>query len=242
MFFVFNRKKINSYLISLGTVIMLFSVSLIANNNINKTVQTSTNVVEIPINKVETETKQIAISINCVENADNIDSILDSLSKMKAKATFYITGEFATSYKESVKKIISNGNEVGSLSEKYCHLKDKSAEEVQKQMSSATKKIEDITNVKVKTFRAPYGEFNNVILEQAQNQGLVAVKWSIDSLDYNGLNEEEMLERINESLTPGGIILMHNTGKYTADSLEKIIYTLQQRGYNFTTVSDLVCK
>ncbi len=240
MFFVFNRKKINSYLISLGTVIMLFSVSLMVNNNINKTVETSTNILDFPICKIETERKEVAISINCIENAENIDSILDSLSKMKVKATFYITGEFATSNQKAVKKIISNGNEVGNLSDKYCHLKEKSAEEVEKQISEATKKIESVTNIKIKTFRAPYGEYNKVILEQAQSQDLVPVQWNIDSLDYNGLNADEMWERINENLTPGGIILMHNSGKYTANSLEKIIYNLQQKGYEIKTVSDLI--
>lgn len=240
MFLVFNKKKINSYLISLGTVIMLFSISLIATKNIDNIVKTSTNAIEVPICKVETEGKEVAISINCIENAENIDSILDSLSKMKVKATFYITGEFATQYQEAVKKIISNGNEVGNLSNQYCHLKDKSAEEVKKQISEATKKIETVTNIKLKTFRAPYGEYNKVILDQAQEQGLIPVQWNIDSLDYNGLNEDEMWERINENLTPGGIILMHNSGKYTADSLEKIIYNLQQKGYEIKTVNDLV--
>lgn len=240
MFFVFNKKKINSYLISLGTVIMLFSVSLLASNNMDKVVETSTNTIEVPICKVETERKEIAISINCIENAENIDSILDSLSKMKVKATFYITGEFAVKYQDAVKKIISNGNEVGSLSDKYCHLKDKSAEEVEKQISESTKKIEAVTNIKVKTFRAPYGEYNNVILNKAQNQGLIPIQWNIDSLDYNGLNEDEMCERINENITPGGIILMHNSGKHTADSIEKIIYNLQQKGYEIKTVSNLV--
>lgn len=239
MFFVFNKKKINSYLISLGTVIMLFSVSLMVNNNINKVVETSTNTIEVPICKVETERKEVAISINCVENAENIDSILDSLSKMKTNATFYITGEFATKYQETVKKIISNGNEIGNLSNQYCHLKDKSAEEVEKQISEATKRIETVANIKVKTFRAPYGEYNKVVLDKAQGQGLIPVQWNIDSLDYNGLNEDEMWERIDENLTPGGIILMHNSGKYTADSIEKIIYNLQQKGYEIKTVSDL---
>lgn len=189
MFLVFNKKKINSYLISLGTVAILFGISIMATNNITNTIETSGQITEFPINKVETERKAVAISINCSENVENIDSILDSLSKMKAKATFYITGEIASNYPDAVKKIISNGNEVGNLSDEYCHLNQKSV---------------------------------------------------IDSLDYNGLNGEEMWKKISENLTSGSIILMHNSAKYTSSSLEYIIYNIQEKGYELTTVSNLV--
>lgn len=54
MFFVFNKRKINSYLISLGMVAILFSVSAITTNNL-KTVDTSTNIVQNLISNETTE-------------------------------------------------------------------------------------------------------------------------------------------------------------------------------------------
>ena len=66
------------------------------------------------------------------------------------------------------------------------------------------------------------------------------VQWNIDSLDYNGLNGEEMCERINETLAPGSIILLHNSAKYTAESMEKIIQNIQKQGYQLVTTSDLL--
>ncbi len=239
MFFVFNRRKIQSYLISLGMVIMLFSVSIFVSNN-NKTLLTSSKILEYPINKIETERKEVALSINCIENVDNISSLLDSLSKMKAKATFYITGELASKYPEEIKKIVSNGNEIGNLSYNYVSLENKSEEDVAKQISDCTKILEKISGEQITTFRAPYGEYNDTIIKQARNQNLSVINWNIDSLDYNGLDEEEMMERINKNLSPGSIILMHNSGKNTAQSLENILYNIEQQGYKITTVSDLI--
>ena len=239
MFFVFNKRKIQSYLISLGTVIMLFSTSLFVANN-NKTLLTSSEIVKYPINKVETEIKKVALSINCIENVDNISSLVDSLSKMKAKATFYITGELALKYPEEVKKIVNNGNELGNLSYKYVSLEDKSGQEIEKQISECTKVLEKISCTKIKTYRAPYGEYTDIIIQQAQAQNLSIVQWNIDSLDYNGLNEDEMLERINKNLSPGSIILMHNSAKNTAQSIENILHNIIEQGYEITTVSDLI--
>lgn len=54
MFFVFNKRKINSYIISLGMVAILFTVSAITTNNL-KTVDTSTNIVQNLISNETTE-------------------------------------------------------------------------------------------------------------------------------------------------------------------------------------------
>lgn len=54
MFFVFNKRKINSYLISLGMVAILFTVSAITTNNL-KTVDTSTNIVQNLVSNETTE-------------------------------------------------------------------------------------------------------------------------------------------------------------------------------------------
>lgn len=241
MFFVFNKRKINSYLISIGTVIVLFTISMIANNGINNVIATSAKSVKSNlIYKVETQRKKVAISINCSENAENISGIIDSLSKMKAKATFYITGEWAQKYPDEVKKIINNGNEIGNLSYHYTNLKKKKKEEIREEISKCTEQIEKITNKKITTFRAPYGEIDNTIVEEAKAQNLITVQWNIDSLDYNGLNSEEMCGRINDGLMPGSIILLHNTGKYTNNSIEDIIHNLQQQQYEVCTVSELI--
>ena len=51
MFFVLNKKKINSYLLSLGMVAILFTVSVIRANNL-KTVDTSTNIIQKTTNEI----------------------------------------------------------------------------------------------------------------------------------------------------------------------------------------------
>lgn len=104
MFFVINRKKIGSYLVSLGTVLMLFVASISITNN-NKTLATSGNTVNM-------QEKNVTIGINCIESVENIDSIVKFLSKEKIKAIFYITKNFQESNKEQINSIIEHGNKV----------------------------------------------------------------------------------------------------------------------------------
>lgn len=241
MFFVFNKSKIKSYLISLSTIVILLMLSVILQNNMsNKVLSTSIETEKMPICKVDTKEKEIALTINCIENVDNIDDIVDTLSKMHAKATFFVPGELIEKNPNAIKKIINNGNEIGNLSDKYVNLKQMKKEEIKKQIQDCNKKIEGLTMQAPKLFRAPYGEYSNDMIEEANNQGMKVVGWNIDSLDYNELSGEEIWERINENLTSGSILLVHN--EYIQTSLEGILHNIEQQGYKILTVSELISK
>lgn len=239
MFFVVNKEKIVSYLISVGTVAILLVVSVAMQSSINKNViQTSGNTVETPIFNINNEEKNVSITINCVQNMDNIDNIVDTLSKMHVKATFFVTGDIVDKYPKEVKKIVDNGNEIGNLSNKYTSLKNLSKDEIEKQIQECNDKIEKLTSVKPKLFRIPYGEYNNTILDIAKKMNMNVIAWDVDSLDYNELSDDEVCERISDNIKSGSIILMHN--EYIKSSLETVIHNIQELGYNIETLSEIL--
>ena len=51
-----------------------------------------------------------------------------------------------------------------------------------------------------------------------------------------------MWARLENKLQNGDIILMHNGTKHTADALDRIIYNIQEKGYEIVPVSDLIYK
>ena len=91
MFLIYNKDKIISALIALSTVLVLFLVAAtIKTNNIQKTIQTSSNASKLlPIYAVKTNKSDVALTINCAWNADDIDLILETLAKNQVKATFH---------------------------------------------------------------------------------------------------------------------------------------------------------
>ncbi|MBO5413881.1 MAG: polysaccharide deacetylase family protein [Clostridia bacterium] len=111
MFIVFNREKINTYLISLATVIILFSMAFMFVDD-NQTIETAASTRQLPIYNVATEEKKVAFTMNCAWNADDIDSILETLSKHNVKITFFMVGDWVQKYPEAVKKIHEAGHEI----------------------------------------------------------------------------------------------------------------------------------
>ena len=49
-------------------------------------------------------------------------------------------------------------------------------------------------------------------------------------------------KKVIENTEPGSILLFHSSAKYTPENLPKIIETLENKGYKFVTVGDLIYK
>lgn len=115
-----------------------------------------------------------------------------------------------------------------------------SKEENIKQIEECSKKIENIANVKTNLYRTPYGEYNDTVIEAANEAKHNTIQWNIDTLDYNSLTGDQMWERINKKIQNGSIILMHNGTENTALSLDMIIKNIKNKGYEICKVSDLI--
>ena len=87
MFLVFNKEKIETYLVSILTVAILIGVASIDSQ---KVIPTSAQERCLPIYNVQTEEKKIAFTMNCAWNADDIDQILEILKNNDTKITFFI--------------------------------------------------------------------------------------------------------------------------------------------------------
>lgn len=246
MFMVINKSKVVSYAIVFSTVVVLFVMSVaMQKNNItngtNNTIETSAGTKkELPIYSVETEEKKVALTINCAWNADDIDKILEVLEKNNVKLTFFMVGDWVEKYPEETKKIYNAGHEIGNHSFSHPHVNNLSAQENENEILKCSKLVEALTGEGTKLYRAPYGEYNDTVIKSARNVNHEVIQWSLDTLDYQGLDGSQMLDRLNTKINAGSIILMHNGTEHTADSLEMLITNIRDKGYEVVKVSDLI--
>ena len=239
MFFVFNKEKIQTYIVSVLTVAVLITI---ANVGKVETIQTSSQEKELPIYNVQTDEKKVAFTMNCAWNADDIDNILETLQNNNVKITFFLVGEWVDKYPEAVKKIAEAGHEIGTHSNTHPHVNKLSAEKNLEEIKLSVNKIEKITNKKVELYRPPYGEYNDIVIRTAKNNGYYPIQWNLDTLDYKGLTGDEMWKRIRNKILNGSIILSHNGTKNTANSLDGLIKNIKSQGFELVTVSELIYK
>ena len=239
MFLVFSKDKIQTYIVSVLTVAVLIGVASIGNI---RTITTSATTKLLPIYNVQTDKNKVAFTMNCAWNADDIDSILDTLKNNNVHITFFVVGNWVDKYPEAVKKIYEAGHEIGSHSNTHPHVNNLSAEKNLEEINSSVSKIEKITAQKTNLYRAPYGEYNDTVIQTAQENGYYTIQWNLDTLEYEGLTGDEMWNKIKNKLEKGSIILSHNGTKHTADSIDMLIKNIKSCGYEITTVSDLIYK
>lgn len=198
MFFVLNKQRIYTYLVSIVTVVLLFCVaSSLNNNSTGNTVQTASTAQKLlPIYNVQTEENKVAFTMNCAWNADDIDSILKTLQENEVKITFFMVGDWIDKFPEAAKKISDAGHEIASHSDTHPHVNQLSYEKNIEEIEKSNDKIEKITGSRTKIYRAPYGEYNDTVIKAAQDKGYYTIQWNLDTLDYTGLTRRRNVETI----------------------------------------------
>ena len=130
----------------------------------------------------------------------------------------------------------------GTHSNTHPHVNKLSYEENVEQLEKSNEKIENLIGQKTNLYRTPYGEYNNTVIQSAEDKGYYSIQWNLDTLDYKGLTGEEMWDRIKNKLSKGSIILSHNGTKNTANSLDMLIKNIKKEGYEIVKVSDIIYK
>ncbi|MGN1126590.1 MAG: polysaccharide deacetylase family protein [Ruminococcus sp.] len=222
-------------------LIALIAIGIITNTGL-KAVSTVTEQKELPIYSVETEKKQVSISFDAAWGDEQTHALLDILKEYNVKSTFFLVGDWVDKYPDDVKDIYDAGHDIGNHSDTHPHMTEMSTEEQQKQIEACNEKIKKITGKKPKLFRAPYGDYNNSVVQSVKNLNMYCVQWDIDSLDWKDPSPSEMVDRIVPNLQNGSIILMHNGAKNTPEALPMIIEAVREAGYEFVPLSKLVCK
>ena len=194
----------------------------------------------VPIYRVDTEEKQVAISFDAAWGADKTQEILDILKEYNVTATFFLVGFWVDKYPEMVKTIDDAGMEIGTHSNTHPDMAKLDASTIRSELETCMNKITDITSKEVKVFRAPYGSYNNTLLKTASDLGLQTVQWDVDSLDWKGLSASEVTDRVMKHTQNGSIILMHNNADHVCDSLRLTLDWLTMKGYKVTSVGELI--
>ena len=195
---------------------------------------------KVPIYSVDTSEKQVAISFDAAWGADKTEEILEILDEFDVNATFFLVGFWVDDYIDMVKKIDEAGCEIGTHSNTHPDMVKLDIESVSEELSTSVSKIEAVTGKKVTLFRAPFGSYNNQLLEVAESMGLKTIQWDVDTLDWKGLSASEINSRVLSKVQNGSIILMHNNSDHVLDGLRLILTTLKNKGYQIGSIGELV--
>ncbi len=193
---------------------------------------------KLPIYCVDTSDKKIALSFDAAWGNEDTKKIMDILDKHKVHVTFFMTGGWVESYPDDVKMIAGHGHDLGNHSQNHKQMSKLSLEECKQEIQSVHDKVKEITGKEMILFRPPYGDYNDTLITATEECGYHAIQWDVDSLDWKDYGVDSIIKTVCEHkhLGNGSIILCHNG----ADALDTLITTLQEKGYEFVPISQLI--
>lgn len=177
--------------------------------------------------------KSVMITFDDGPHPDFTPMILDVLRERGVKAVFFLIGEKAIENPQIVRRIVDEGHLTGIHSLRHTPEFTISSKKLVKRDLVATKNIlEELTGVKTKLFRPPYGVTNPSIGGAVKELGLISVGWSLRSFDtISGHDTEKVLKRVEKGMHDGAIILLHDRMPDSAMLTEKILNYLDTTGY-----------
>lgn len=194
----------------------------------------------LPVYCVERDDKKIAISFDAAWGNEDTERLIEILGAHNVKTTFFVVGQWARKYPESVKALSDAGHEVMNHSNTHPHLTELSEAGIREEIETCNRDVAAVTGKTPTLIRVPYGDYDNKVIGTVRSMGMTAIQWDVDSLDWKDLSAEEILARVKKGVKNGSIVLFHNAAKYTPDALDSILCWFESEGYEVVPVSELI--
>lgn len=192
---------------------------------------------QFQINPKDDVAKKIAITFDDGPNPDYTEDLLEGLKERGVKATFFLLGKEVEKYPEIVKKIHEDGHLIGTHSYEHVNLSSLCDSAAIEQVDKTNTAIYNVTGEYPQYIRPPYGCWKcNLDYETT----MIEVLWDIDPLDWKTDNSDVIAKRVVEKVQENDIILLHDASESSVNAAIKIIDQLEEQGYQFVTVDDLI--
>jgi len=141
--------------------------------------------------------------------------LLDNLATVDIKATFFIVGQKAEKYPDIVKRIASDGHEIGNHTWTHSEPRQTSTKTFRDEVARTNELIFELTCQHCRLTRPPKGELSPGKILALLKQRQTIVLWNQDARDYRMESWSDM-ETWCQNFTPehGDIVLMHDNHRF----------------------------
>ena len=164
--------------------------------------------------------------------------VLELLRRHEAVATFCVVGSQVRKYPELLGDIVEAGMRLCNHTRTHpADLTLAPVLQLRSEIVGARADIAGAADAPVAYFRAPGGHWSPAVLELAAANGMQPLGWSVDLRDWEQPGAEAIRATLEQHVTPGAVILLHDGGgnrAQTVQALEVMLPWLHDEGYRFT--------
>jgi peptidoglycan-N-acetylglucosamine deacetylase len=200
--------------------------------------------------RAKTDEKVIALTFDDGPSPKWTSLILDELRDKGVKATFFMIGKHVQEYPDIARRVVAEGHDVGVHTFNHPVLLFSPAWHLEKELNDTQEMIKKVTGKTANLFRPPKAWLSGKEKAEINRLGYKTILWSLNSKDWVRFDDKHIRRYIYRNAKPGDIVLFHDSGgafkieggnrKQTTKTLPRLIEKLQQDGYRFVTISELL--
>ena len=181
--------------------------------------------------------KYVALTFDDGPRCSTTERLLDGLKERGVCATFFLIGQQIESNASLVERMASEGHQVGNHTWSHQRLEGIDAAAAAQEVERTEAVLEDLLGEGEYWLRPPYGQVMDGLEDSF---GVPMIKWSVDPRDWESRDAEKVSKAILKDVKPNSIILLHDIYPTSVDAALKVVDTLQEEGYWFVTVEELL--
>lgn len=167
--------------------------------------------------------------------SDDTAAMLDLLDAHGAQATFFVVGARAAARPDLVREIVRRGHGLGNHSTTHpqAWFWALPSWRIAREVRATQDTLRAIAGVAPCWFRAVVGMANPFVAAALKDADLTRVAWSARGYDAVRANPHATVARIERSLRPGAIVLLHEGARHgrSVETLALLLQRLAARGY-----------
>ncbi len=168
-------------------------------------------------NRVDTSTKVVALTFDDGPDPDYTPSVLETLARFEAKATFFTVGVNAAAYPGLLARELAAGHRIGNHTLDHADLELVTPEEVAAEIDKGEQAIVGAGAPRPDLFRPPMGFTDEVVGVFADAYRYRTIFWGVcveRFVDHAGVRPG--IDRLLARVRPGTIVLAHDGGHIEA--------------------------
>ncbi len=187
----------------------------------------------------EAEKNLVAFTFDDGPDKNTTPAVLDALDRYNIPATFFIVtqrivGKHGEVPRQLLEREFKAGHLIGSHSVTHKHLGKAGGDVLDKEIDGSLRTLVRVTGRHVGLFRPPFGALSKEGKNRVAQRGLTNTLWSIDTLDWQAKSPDKLRAKVLRMILAdqGGVVLMHDVKKITAEVIAGILDDLEAENCN----------
>ena len=165
------------------------------------------------------------------------EGLLDGLKERNVKATFFLIGANAEANPTLVERMVREGHLIGNHTYSHVQLTTISHEAAYREIDEANEVLSAAVGEGIHYIRPPFGSWQEGLDSLVDMQ---VVLWDVDPQDWKVQNTDRIVDNVLKDVKDGDIVLLHDVYRESVEAALQIIDELQERGYEFVRVDELL--